>query len=296
MKKMAAAVLLALSCLLLWAGSPGAEEAPKPEQDIQSRIFDVSAVVGPHTLRIPVLGWNVPDDERYNYIADELPDMDDLIQYIYNETGPGNWVEDRFLAPAGDGKLAARNAPEVLDRVEAALAALMPRRERYAVTIGLFELKGDAKKLADEEFTELSPTAMEAAGASTAFFSTVTLRPDRSALVADLQSVRYVADYTARVATLAAAYETITDVLYYGTEFVIKLKETPAGVKVALQMERWTLEGMDEFETPGGAVQQPRVSTRIMEESFEVEGDTPPPVSFKWTSGDKLFLLLVQVR
>ncbi|RKY21687.1 MAG: hypothetical protein DRP90_01980 [Planctomycetota bacterium] len=296
MKNPAAAFLLALCCLLFWAGSPGAEEAPNREQEIQSRIFDVSALVGPHTLRIPVLGWNVPDDERYTYIADELPDMDDLIQYIYNETGPGNWVEDRFLAPAGDGKLAARNTPEVLYRVEAALVALMPRRERYAVTIALFELKEDAKELADDEFTEISTAAMEAAGASTAFFSTVTLRPDRSALVADLQSVRYVSDYTARVATLAAAYETITDVLYCGTEFVLKLKETPTGAKVALQMERWTLEGMDEFETPGGAVQQPRVSTCIIEESFEVKGDAPPPVSFKWSSGDKLFLLLVQVR
>ena len=295
MKKRYIPILLLLFSITLIGNGTDAENA-EAKDNFVARLFDISSLIQLELPKVPVFGWDIENKESHYFIADDLLSIDEVIDLIYNETGTNNWGgnEKSYIAPAGGNKLRVFNNPVIVEQVSELLASLRPKHATYKLSIALYKLPTEkASEIAERPIKGFAEENARIAseGYASLFCTTTRIIPDHTAVIADVHKQKYIAEYSARLATMAVGYDTITETFTFGRAFILKAREMENKVSLYLKMDSWELQNIEKIDLTFGPIEKPELLNYFFEDNI-VFGDVDTE-RITYISGGNHYMLMV---
>ncbi|GAB4154897.1 MAG: hypothetical protein Kow00107_04840 [Planctomycetota bacterium] len=283
-----------------------AEDEPAVPETLVSKVFDISAVSASEQQRIfqyPRLGFDYDADEAFELMMDELMYPGEVVDYIYNETGPENWsaAKGTYITQLGEDKITVRNTELMVAMVEGTLGKLMPKRLSWRVTGAVYHFAdnsgdGITLDLAHKQFENWAAATeiMKGLGAQLAFSFNTVLKTNRSSVQATTEKSEYLKEYIARVANFTRGYELITGTYTVGYVVGMKVLESEGKATLNVKFDACHASQIQTFETPAGTLQKPSLrmySTRPSSVAIE-PGKT---AVFTHSFGKDAYVLIIGV-
>lgn len=269
--RLTAILLIASAIVMLAVSLPSAENVGG--NAIQTKTYDISHIIGPNTVKVPILGWAVNyREEPFTYHVDDLMETDDVIDLLYNETGTDNWGPETgaFITSAGSQRINVRNKLAILQQVDAIIQRMTPKRLTYNLSISMFTVPAEmAIALRGINFNDYIEVLESYSKFPTIYSGNMNIRPNRTTLIGQVYHKKYVADFSARLAAMAVGYETITDEISFGQTFLVKLTEVANGVSLHLKLDSWNLMRMEQMQTTAGTLEKPELLNYFHEDYID---------------------------